>query len=362
MAFGNDNVRKASEIKMSREERLKQRRSMMTSKVITEENDTKEDISVTETKETVSKENIIVDLDISMIDANEDNSKIFTMVNIDLLADTIEREGFRGAIEVFRKPNGRYEVLSGHRRLAAVKKLGHDRIPAIVSDMPDDMTKSTMLLSSNINNRDLTPADKVRMVSYYYNHVLLQDGWREQRKAEGKNTDRQEACAEFFGYSITNIKRYKALADIDADLQKFLSVEDFPYTAFDGMNSKTSEEQKKVRDGLFKEIQNKVGKKYTDIDEMIEQLEAFPFGHKETLNIIKQSIAGNVESNMNDAGNQSERVTKGVFENLRKNTKRINKEIEKILADYEIISTEEISVLEIDKLILSLNEIKKRIE
>lgn len=67
-------------------------------------------------------------IDVTLIDENPDNIEVFDMENIDLLANDISKYGFRGAIEVLDRKNGRYEVLSDHRRLRAVRELGWNTI------------------------------------------------------------------------------------------------------------------------------------------------------------------------------------------------------------------------------------------
>lgn len=379
MAFGNSNVKTASEMKMSREERLKNRKASMTSRVIdtktVDENldsgknenqsdkvdNGKNSVEIMKEQPKLLNGKTILDIEMDLIDLNEDNSKIFSMGNIDILAKTIQNEGFRGAIEIFKKEDGRYEIISGHRRFLAQKQLGKNTIPAIIEEMPDDVTKATMLLSSNINNRDLTSADRARMVTYYYNNVLLKEGWREKRKAEGKNTDRQEACAEFFGYSITNVKRYKALGDLEEGLQQFLSIEGFPYTAFDGLSKRTKEEQKKVRDGLINEIRKHIENDQEDIDKILSSIESFPLSHKDTLKVIKKSFQQKTEDEGRDKAVDIEREKKTQLTNLSKSSNNMYRLIDDIMEKYEVIDNDAISLNEIDELIQKLNELKEKI-
>lgn len=66
----------------------------------------------------------IVRIPLEEVHENPDNNKIFSMDKIDRLADTIEDEGFVGAIEVFKISDHYYEISSGHRRFEAMKMVG----------------------------------------------------------------------------------------------------------------------------------------------------------------------------------------------------------------------------------------------
>jgi ParB family chromosome partitioning protein len=53
---------------------------------------------------------------------------------IEDLAKSIEKQGLLSPITVFQKPDGRYALVAGQRRLLACKQLGWSMIPAIVRD------------------------------------------------------------------------------------------------------------------------------------------------------------------------------------------------------------------------------------
>ena len=160
---------------------------------------------------------------VSLIDENPDNSIVFNMDEIDVLAKGIEEEGFFGAICVFKKPDGRYEVSSGHRRLRAVKKLERKTIPCIISEMPDDIEKGIKLLSSNIRNREMKPMDWARAVKYF----------DELKKQAAKGTRLyKETAEEFFNMGKSNIYRYRALNNLIPELYPLVDDPEFAFSSF----------------------------------------------------------------------------------------------------------------------------------
>lgn len=59
--------------------------------------------------------------------------------------------------------DGAYELLSGHRRLAAAQHLGMLLVPVVVKNL-DDAKAATLLLSAKLNRRDLTLVEEAVMV------------------------------------------------------------------------------------------------------------------------------------------------------------------------------------------------------
>ena len=189
---------------------------------------------------------VAININLSEIDKNEDNEKIFNMSDIEYLAKGIEEEGFFGAIEVYRKPDGRYEISAGHRRYEAMKYLKKDTIPCIVKEIPDDETRAKKLLSSNLRNRKLSPMDMARAIDYY--EKILTNSKKK------KNFIKQ--AAEYFNLSEIQIYRYQCLNRIIPELQQLTEKQGFPYSALQNAVSLTESGQKELYKTLIQFMQN----------------------------------------------------------------------------------------------------------
>lgn len=75
-------------------------------------------------------------------------------------------------------PDGGYELISGHRRLAACKALGMDAMPVIVRDLTDEEAVITMV-DSNLQREHILPSEK----AFAYKMKM------EALKNQGKRTD-----------------------------------------------------------------------------------------------------------------------------------------------------------------------------
>lgn len=183
-------------------------------------------------------------IDISLLDENPDNENVFNMDGMEQLKRSINENGFTVPVEVFKKPDGRYEISSGHRRVRAMKELGKDRVPCIVNSMPNDIVRAKRLLDSNITNRDMKPMDYARAIEYYVDYVLKPSGFA------GRIND---ACADYFGISSSAVYKYRSLSKIDSSLQELADDERIPFTSLvsahrlsPGMQERLASELKKM--------------------------------------------------------------------------------------------------------------------
>ena len=75
------------------------------------------------------------------------------------LAESIAENGMLNPVIVRPKENGRYEMISGHRRMYACRKLGIEKIRAIVTEMTHDEAIITMV-DSNCQRSRILPSEK----------------------------------------------------------------------------------------------------------------------------------------------------------------------------------------------------------
>lgn len=165
------------------------------------------------------------DIPLEQIDMNKDNEYIFGYSDIEFLASEIEDSGFHGAIEVYAMPNGRYEIMSGHRRYMACKQLGFKTIPCIVSEVTDQATIAEQIIMSNIHHRDMTPLRMARAINYYAENVLKVKG----KDYQGK---KRTTLAEKFNMSETNIQRHMNILKLIPEIQALCDDKGFPITYF----------------------------------------------------------------------------------------------------------------------------------
>lgn len=187
------------------------------------------------------------DIPVELIDLNIDNEDIFGYEEIEHLAERIAENGFYGAIEVYAKKDGRYEISSGHRRFLACKLNGMKKIPCIVSAYVDDVEKAKHLIEGNIHNRKMTPYRWAKAIAYYDEHVLAPF----KKEKHGTNYNNRAELAKVFNMSESAIKRYKLILKLIPELQDLTNDDNFPYTNIIELSKFTEKEQRAIYNDLL---------------------------------------------------------------------------------------------------------------
>ena len=114
----------------------------------------------------------ILDVDIDEIMPNPfQPRKDFNREEIESLADSIKSQGLLQPV-VLRKRAGRYEIISGERRLRAMKHIGEKSIPAIIKEKISDGKMLEMALVENIQREDLNDIELAKS----YQRLLFECG------------------------------------------------------------------------------------------------------------------------------------------------------------------------------------------
>jgi ParB family chromosome partitioning protein len=88
-------------------------------------------------------------------------------VDLDRLMANIKRVGLIHPVVVF-KADDKYELIVGQRRFLACKKLGWDKIPAIVTGAMDETRTRVISLSEGIHRKELPSADLMDAIEALY--------------------------------------------------------------------------------------------------------------------------------------------------------------------------------------------------
>ena len=145
-------------------------------------------------------------IDISEFNTRKDLADGQEDSTIEDLAGSISRQGLLSPITVYRRPNGRYGLVVGQRRLLACKRLGVATIAAIVRDTLDSAAAITISLVENVHRADMNPRDKAHAF-----RTLL------GRLGAVSKVSRETGVGE------GTIRKYLALLDLAPDLQQQLA-------------------------------------------------------------------------------------------------------------------------------------------
>ena len=130
-----------------------------------------------------------------------------------LLASIKEQGTIEPLIVRHSSTAGKYEIVSGHRRLEACKELNIQSLPVIVRDLSDEQAVS-MMVDANLHRETILPSERAfayKMKLEALNHqgvTSVQLGQKHSRKS----------IADMFGTSETQIQRYIRLTELIPEL------------------------------------------------------------------------------------------------------------------------------------------------
>lgn len=130
------------------------------------------------------------------------------------LVESIMLNGVLVPVTVRPLEDGEYEMISGHRRLFAVKEIGLERIPAIVKKYDDDEAIIAMV-DSNLQREELLPSEKAFAYKMKYDAVKRQGKRNDLTSSQfGKKLWANEQVAQEVGESRGQLHRYLRLVEL----------------------------------------------------------------------------------------------------------------------------------------------------
>ena len=128
---------------------------------------------------------------------------------MDQLVWSVLTQGLLTPLVVRPLPTGKYEVISGHRRLHACKKAGIDTVPALVTNMDRDAA-AIALVDSNLHREHILPSEKA------FAYKLKMDALSHQGTScqVGTKSRSDESIGEIAGESARQVQRYIRLTNL----------------------------------------------------------------------------------------------------------------------------------------------------
>ncbi len=163
--------------------------------------------------------NAVTEIPISEIDDFPDHP--FHVVVDDAMnemADSIKKNGVLTPAVVRKKDDGRYELISGHRRKKACEIAGIDFLPAVVREMDRDES-IIFMVDSNLQREKLLPSEKAFSYKMRLEAMNRKAGRpsRENLTQVGSNLEKRrtnEELGAIVGESREQIRRYIRLAEL----------------------------------------------------------------------------------------------------------------------------------------------------
>lgn len=217
----------------------------------------------------------IFDIPLSEIDDFPDHPyRVLDDEDMQNLMESIRDRGVITPAMVRKKDDGRYEMISGHRRKHASERLGLETLRCEVVEISRDEA-IILMVDSNAQRSEILPCDKGKAYKMKLEAVNRQ-GQRTDLtfSPEGKKLENGKELAEKVGDSQTQIYRYIRLTYLVPELQEFVD-----------------KGQMKMRPAV--ELSYLDEETQRDIVDRIDETEAFP-SHDQAIRIRKAFEAGEI--------------------------------------------------------------------
>ena len=179
--------------------------------------------------------------------------KVVDDESMEKLMNSIEEIGVQTPIVARIKEDKRYEIISGHRRVHACKRLGVETLPVIVRELTRDEAIISMV-DSNLQREHILPSEKAMA----YKMKL------EAMNRQGKRTDltstpvvsklrTNEQVGEENGESREQVRRYIRLTELIPELLEMVDEESIAFRPAVELSYLTEEEQNNLLETISSE-------------------------------------------------------------------------------------------------------------
>lgn len=152
------------------------------------------------------------------------------------------------------RPEGGYEIISGHRRLHASQLLGLETMPVLVRQMDDDTAIITMV-DSNLQRETMLPSERARAYKMKMDAMARRVGRPSKENSgqvgryfSGKET--REIIAEQTGESARQVQRYVNLTNLIPELMEMVDNKKIAFNPAVELSFLSAEEQTNLLDAM----------------------------------------------------------------------------------------------------------------
>lgn len=232
---------------------------------------------------------------ISQLYEHPENHLFHNLPDEDLqaLAEDMQVNGMIHAV-VARKADGGYQIISGHQRVRAAKKLGWSEIEATVIEA-DDNQAARMLIAANIKTRTLSPMELARAIRRERELIEQTYGNRERKRTDltaGHNVPQlpgrwSQEIADEQGKDEKTVRRLDKLNDLIPELQHLVDSRELGATAAEQLAYLEPATQQALFDLLGEEISQRT---VSEVKTLRDQLQVAQKADRETAQ-IQQELA-----------------------------------------------------------------------
>ena len=142
--------------------------------------------------------------------------------------ESISQHGILQPIIARPRPNGGFEIVSGHRRCHAAIKLGIETVPVLVRGLTDDEA-TILMVDSNLQREEILPSERAKAFKMKADALKHQGQRSNSTSVQVAPKLTTEIIGESAGMSKDSVKRYIRLTEL---IQPLLDLVDAKRLAF----------------------------------------------------------------------------------------------------------------------------------
>ena len=170
--------------------------------------------------------------------------ELYNDYRIQELADDIEKRGLDNPIIVRKLEEEHYQIIAGHNRFNAVKRLGWNRIPANIKELTDEEAMIYLVQSNLLQRTEILESEKVKA------YALRAKALKRQGQKGTSIYNSLEQLSKSESIKPRTLSRYIACANLIPDLLELLDKKRISLNIGEQLAKLTVEHQQELADYL----------------------------------------------------------------------------------------------------------------
>lgn len=171
--------------------------------------------------------------EIKLADIHSFKNHPFKVVDDEKMEDLVKSISVNGILTpVLLRPDGKgkYETISGHRRIHAASMAGLQVVPAVVRDMDDD-TAVIAMVDSNVQREEILPSERAWSLKMKLDAVKRQGKRTDLTSAQNeRKLESADIIGEEVGISRPQVRRYIRLTELIPELLDLVDTKAIGFT------------------------------------------------------------------------------------------------------------------------------------
>ena len=164
--------------------------------------------------------------------------------------ESVEQYGVLSPLIARPRPEGGYEIISGHRRQHAAQLAGLDVLPVIVRNMDDDAAV-LLMVDSNLQREHILPSERAFAYKMKLDAIKNQGARSDLTSSQvGTKLRTDEIIAQQTGSSRNQVQRFVRLNELVPEIQEKVDSKEIAFSPAVELSYLTHDEQKQFLDAM----------------------------------------------------------------------------------------------------------------